>query len=80
MFTSAPTTLREKLQTQVQALMDACPVKHDNPVGCPLHDIRQRPAPARLDWLAAASNADLQILTDRHLACLRTREFLQCFE
>lgn len=80
MSQSAPSALREKLQAQVWALTTACPVQQDNPVGCPLHDIRLRSVTARIEWFKSMSTTELQTLMTRHLACLCTREFLQCFD
>lgn len=70
----------EALKAQVRALTVACPVTHDNPAGCPLHDLRLVPAPALNVWLISLSLDDLQKIITRHNLCLHTREFLQCFD
>lgn len=62
-----------ELKEFVAALAVDCPVGHSNPEDCPLHDLREQKMPARLKWLQALGEDDLQYLAAYHQVCLNTK-------
>jgi hypothetical protein len=62
------------LRKQVAGLLAACPlVMHpagcENPLTCPLFQIRHLSTRARKCWLASLNQVDLQYLLDYHRVC-----------
>jgi ABC-type antimicrobial peptide transport system ATPase subunit len=70
----------DELKSKINRLIGACPVTHDNPVGCQLHAIRLMSTQARADWAESQSIDELQQIAIRHHACMQTRMFMQSFE
>lgn len=63
------TDRRQQLIRTAAPLLIQCPVGHDNPASCPLHDIRSRQRLVRTQWLDQLSEEDLEFLTDYHRVC-----------
>lgn len=58
------------------ALVMACPVKQDNPSGCPLHNIRQLPVKERLIWVNSRTHEETLDILEHHSTCLRPTQFM----
>lgn len=75
----APSDTAE-LEAQVLELTVGCPVTHDNPEGCQLHDIRLFSSPACAAWIASQPAQALRQLVTRHTLCMQARMFMQSVE
>ena len=53
-----------------------CPVEN-NPVGCPLHTVRQLPVEERIDWLKSKTDDEVMALYAQHIDCLDERVTIQ---
>jgi hypothetical protein len=58
-------------------LAGACPLGQDNPIGCPLHAVRQLPLDERVVWIESLSVEHLLKITTHHRACRPLKEFMQ---
>lgn len=60
---------RIALQRQVLALGECCPVKHANPVVCPLFGLRSLSPSAQRAWIEHLSIEELEYLVAYHACC-----------
>ena len=73
-MTSAPAPTRTRLiDPTVFGLCMACPITQDNPVTCPLHEIRKRSLAERAEWVCTRSEGEMAEIKRQHSACERRK-------
>ena len=65
---------REEMLTFVRELSIACPYAKDNPVECPLFEIRKRELLESFEWVEQLPDALLRYLVDYHAVCISLRQ------
>jgi hypothetical protein len=73
-MTHLPPKDRQALIAYVVGLAVACPINQDNPVDCPLHELRSQSFQDRLKWVKALDDESLYLLAQHHCSCLAAKE------
>lgn len=58
------------LREQIVSLAAACPHTKNNPLNCPLHEVRKLEPNAIIDWVDGLNPDSLEYLTMYHQCCL----------
>ena len=58
------------LREQLVSLAAGCPHTKDNPLNCPLHEVRKLEPSAIIDWVDELNPDNLDYLTMYHQCCL----------
>jgi hypothetical protein len=65
---------RSALIAYIVGLAVACPLNQDNPVDCPLHELRSKSFHERLTWINSLDDDHLKRLASHHCSCLAIKE------
>ena len=61
--------LRKRMRARVAKLVVECPVSRSNPTMCPLSFVREKPMAARVSWVDALRDDDIEFLSGYHKVC-----------
>ena len=63
----------DPLRASLISLAERCPVVERNPEDCPLFRVRKMKPAARLKWLEALSEDDLDFIAAYHHVCMKVK-------
>jgi hypothetical protein len=64
---------KDQLEASLFALTRRCPVDQCNPVDCLLYSVRKMKPSARLLWLRAVTEEDLDFIAAYHHVCMKVK-------
>jgi hypothetical protein len=64
---------KDRLRSGLVGLTKRCPVDHCNPVDCLLFSVRNLKPSARLLWLRAVTEEDLDFIAAYHHVCMKVK-------